>query len=281
MKIGNNMYLAVRDIPKAIVFVLGLLSVTVINFSWIKATVYGLLLFSVIVWATSIRLHRRTSQRVFKYMLVGVLIFTILFATFEVYSLRTAGYPPTFNPSQPKVTISRSTILDTSVGEIIQGIKNTAAFSILSLEYPGENILKYIELNTLNSGRDGGQILVRYHHSTTTDFSFRADRGRPYEVTARPWNVEFPAYIQPQTVDEALQQIDDLGLQWFYDQTVEEHQNKTGTTPEITDIKITITWDTYKTYQGLILSMTCFYENNEPRPAAFGSSFQPNGTLLL
>ncbi|MCL2477178.1 hypothetical protein [Candidatus Bathycorpusculum sp.] len=280
MKLGNRQ-LTSKDIPKAALYVLVMISAAVINASWIKVTLFGLMLFILCFWAVSIRLHRRTSRRVFMYMLAGVLIFTILFATSEVYMLRTAGYHPTFNPSQPKVTISRSTILDTSVGEIIQGIKNTSAFSILSLEYPGENILKYIELNTLNSGRDGGQILVRYHHSTTIDFSFRADRGRPYEVTARPWNVEFPAYIQPQTVDEALQQIDDLGLQWFYDQTVEEHQNKTGTTPEITDIKITITWDTYKTYQGLILSMTCFYENNEPRPAAFASSFQPNGTLLL
>jgi len=279
MKIGN-MYLASRDIPKAIVFVLGLISVLLINYSWIKATVYGLLVVSVIVWAASIRLRRRTSQRVFKYMLVGVLVFTIFFATSEVYTLRTVGYPPTFNPSQPNTTISRSTILDTSVVELIQGIQNTPAFRLLSLEYPGENLLKQIELTTLSPGINGGHILVRYHHSTTIDFYFSSHQGRPYEVRVLPWNIEFPAQVQPQTINKSLQQIDDLGLQWFYDRTVEEHQNKTGTTPEITDIQVSIKLNFYTPDQGLTLSMTCFYESTEPKLTAFTSNFQSNGTLL-
>ncbi|MCL1976563.1 MAG: hypothetical protein FWG55_00385 [Candidatus Bathyarchaeota archaeon] len=279
MKLGA-MHLTFKDVPKAILFVLGLISIALLNFSWIAVAIWGLLLFSAIVWGASIKLRRRTCQRAFKYMLIGALILTILFATSEMYLFRTAGYPPTFNPSQPDITISRSTILDTSVVELVQGIKNTSAFSLLSLEYPGENILKCIELTTRSPGIDGGHILVRFHHSSAIDFFFNSYLGRPYDVSARSWNFASPAYVQPQTVNESLQQIDDLGLQWFYDRAVEEYQNKTGTTPEITDICVSITWDDYITYQGLTLSMSCFYENTEPRPTSFTSIFQPNGTLL-
>jgi hypothetical protein len=275
------MYLTVRDVPKGALYVLGLISMTVLNFSWISAVVCGLLIFSVITWSVSIKFHRRTCQRVFKYLLVGVLILTVLFAATETYLFRTAGYPPTVNPSQPGVTISRSTILGTSIFELVQGIKNTSAYSLLTLEYFDENVLKYVELTTRSPGIDGGHVLVRFHHSTTVDFSFQSYFGRPYEVSARLWNLVFPAHIQQQVVDESLQQIDALGLQWFYDRTLETHQHIfVGSIPEITDIQITIEWADYETYQGLALRMQCFYELSEATYASFTSIFQPNGTLL-
>jgi hypothetical protein len=279
MKLGD-MHLTFKDVPKVVLYILGLVSMVLLNFSWISAVVQGLLIFCLIVWIVSIKLRRRTCQRVFKYLLIGALICIIVFAASEQYMFRTAGHPPTFNPSQPDITISRSTILDTSIVELMQGITNTSAFSLLSLEYPGENVLKCIELNTHSFGINGGYVIVRFHHSTTFDSSFSSYLGRPYEVHARPWNLVFPAYVQQQTVNESLQQIDDLGLKWFYDRTLEEHQNKTGSAPEITDIRVFITWNDYETYQGLTLSMSCFYENNESRPASFTSIFQPNGTLL-
>ncbi|MCL2288799.1 MAG: hypothetical protein FWC33_06495 [Candidatus Bathyarchaeota archaeon] len=95
------------------------------------------------VWVTSIQHHiamnvsqklrRQTCQRVFKYILIGGLIFAISFSACKNYLLRNAGYPPTFEPSQPAITVSYPNILNASVVEILQDIKSTPAFSILDL----------------------------------------------------------------------------------------------------------------------------------------------------
>jgi hypothetical protein len=278
MRIGK-MSLTLKDVPKGVLYFLLLFAMGTLDFSWISVVVWGLLLFSSIAWAVSIKLRRCLCQRVFKYMLVGVMLFTILFAVSEAYLFRTVGQPPTFDPSQPGITVSCSTILNTSIGEVLYGIKNTPAFSLLSLEYPDENVLKYMELTTRAPGIDGGEILIRFHHSTTIDFSFRSYLGRPYEVSARPWTLVLPTYVQQQSVDEAIQQMDELGLQWFYDRTIEKYPSIMRPTPEITDIRVEISWDEYNTYQGLTLSMS-LYENKEPRFSPITAVFQPDGTLL-
>ncbi len=81
---------------------------------------YGLLLFSFIAMNVSQKLRRQTCQRVFKYILIGGLIFAISFSACENYLLRNAGYPPTFEPSQPAITVSYPNILNASVVEILQ-----------------------------------------------------------------------------------------------------------------------------------------------------------------
>jgi hypothetical protein len=207
-------------------------------------------------------------------MLVGMFICVISFSAFQNYLYLNAGYPPTFDPAQPDVTISYPNMLNTSIVEMIQGIKNTTTFSLLSLEFPGENTVTRIVL-------DGGLIEVRFDHASKVDIVFASYRGNPYKVMTIRWSRCWPEYVQPQTVDESLQQIDELGLQWFYDRAIEEQQNKTGTTLEITGLKVIIGWDEYKTYQGLMLQMACFYgDTGTIPPASFTSFFQPNGTLL-
>jgi len=90
------------------------------NAGWIQMVLYGLLLFSFIAMNVSQKLRRQTCQRVFKYILIGGLIFAISFSACENYLLRNAGYPPTFEPSQPAITVSYPNILNASVVEILQ-----------------------------------------------------------------------------------------------------------------------------------------------------------------
>jgi hypothetical protein len=214
-------------------------------------------------------------------------ICAISFSAFQNYAFRNAGHPPTFDPAQPDVTIAYPNILNASITEMLQGIKNTSAFSLLSVEYPGENTLLYMELNTA-SAESGGTVTVRFIHATKYYIYFASHSGRSYDIHARRWwNSEFPTYIQPQTVDNSLQQMDDLGLQWFYDRTIEECQKKSedglsqiGTNAEITDLQVTIRWDEFEDYQGLTLKMTCFFKDPWSRSASFTTVFQPDGTLL-
>jgi hypothetical protein len=276
----GKMNLTTKDLPKVILFAVGLISVSILNFSWVQMVLWSLLLFSAIVWSVSQKLRRQTCHSIFKYVLIGGLIFAISFSACENYMLRNAGYPPTFESSRPEGTISYPNILNTVTIEILQGIKNTPTFKMLSLEYPGENTFLGMELNTRFPGMNGELIQVRFEHASKFDLSFTSYNGNPYTIRARLWSRVLPVYIQSQTVNESLQQIDDLGLQWFYDHAIEEHQNRTGIIPEITVLKIMIIWDDYEIYQGLTVQLTCSYESMLLEHTSFMAVFQPDGTAL-
>jgi len=280
MKLGD-MNLTVKDMPKVMLFVAGyvaMITLLVRVVSLIVIVLISLLFFSMIVWVVSQKLQRRACQRVFKYMVIVMFISIISFSAFQNYLYWNAGYPSTFDPSQPDITVSHVNMLDVSLVEIVQEVKNTSAFSLLSLEYPSNNILKSVNIDTRFSG---GSIEVRFNNpASKVDFYFQAHDGRPYTVWSRSvsWSkIDLSQIQQPQTADKCLQQIDDLGLQWFYDHAIEAYQNKTGITPEITGMSIFVTWN-YETYQEMMLSMNCLYEHNGTKQQ-FNAVFYPDGTL--
>ncbi|MCL2642455.1 MAG: hypothetical protein FWD52_02930 [Candidatus Bathyarchaeota archaeon] len=85
-----------------------------------------------------------------------------------------------------------------------------------------------------------------------------------------------------------LQQIDDLGLQWYYDRAMEIYQNKTGIIPEITELRIIFSIYGYlgvdnMVYEGPTLEILGSDDlNNSPfGRSVFFASFQPDGTLNL
>ena len=149
MKIGD-MNLTVKDLPKVILYVAGVIAIAAMGLymSWISILLCILLCFSLIVWGVSQKLRRQKWQRTFRHMLIIVFICVISFSAFQSYVFWNAGYPSTFDPSQPDITVSHVNILNVSLVEIVQEVKNTAAFSLLSLEYPGNKILKSINIAT-------------------------------------------------------------------------------------------------------------------------------------
>jgi hypothetical protein len=262
--------------------------VSLLKPSWVEAVVFGLFLFSVTVWLATGALHRQRWQRRFKYLLIAVMVFTMIFSVSEYYVLRYADYPSTFDASQPGITIAYPNILNASMVEVLQGVKNTTAFNLLSVEYPGEVIIRCITLNT--AWWDGGRIEVLFHHVPSNfRLAFNSMEGEPYRVDVFTWSY-FTSFIidpQKQTPEEGLQQIDNLGLQWFYDRTIEAYQNKTGAPPEITDLEAKAEMDIYidvdaqvAYYQGITLQITGLSKNYSPyRFEIFSANFQPNGTL--
>jgi hypothetical protein len=104
---------------------------------------------------------------------------------------------------------------------------------------------------------------------TTQLFSFFDGGGTPFSQK----------YPQRQTLDEMLQQMGDLGLQWYYDCAIENYQNKMGVTPEINALEVSIKWESYTNYQGLTLMMIGSYERNGHGSGIFFANFQPDGTL--
>jgi hypothetical protein len=202
-------------------------------------------------------------------------------------------YPPTFFASQPGVTISYPNILDVSLIEAVQSVKNTLTFKLFMLEHPGETIIDIISLDTANYM--GGRIEFILHQQSFNSFfnvgesnsiSFSASGGEAYKVYPVPMVTlcanDFPTpQIQPQqqTSNEALEQIDALGIQWYYDRAIEAYQNKTGIIPEINELKIVFCRYGSLGFDGII------YEGSELSilgsfyGSVFYASFQPDGTL--
>jgi len=92
-------------------------------------------------------------------------------------------------------------------------------------------------------------------------------------------------FSQKQPVEQALKQIDALGLNWFYNAAVEQYKNQTGAEPTVDEMKISIQWQTYQNYQGLTLLIMAYKTtitagNGVSGHGVFFANFQPDGTML-
>lgn len=267
----------VKSIFAGILVAVGLFyTVVLLGSSWIKIVVISLVVVSSVIWLVSHGLLRR----VFKYLILTVMIFAIFFSTFEGYLLWNAGYPPTFMPSQEGVTISYSNILNASVTQIVQSVKNTATFSLITLEHPGHVTFESMKLDT--TFRGGSIEVVLYQESSNLGFAFRCSNGYSYHASISLWD-GYPLsrmFPQEQTSEESLNQIDTLGLRWFYNSAIEAYQNKTGVNPEINSLQVSIQWENYGTYQGMTLLLIGWDVSDNTGEGVFFADFQPNGTLL-
>jgi hypothetical protein len=283
---SNDKYAIVKNVFVAVLITVSLFSmffITQENMSWIKLLTIGLLGVGGVIWLSTIYLLRRTKfWRAVKHTLVIVSIFALSFSAFEGYMFQNAGHPPTFGDLQSDNTIKHSGILNASVTEIAQDIKNTPIFGLLMIEHPGKVSATCILLknNSIEVGFGIGSAC----------FSFKSSNGEPYHVSRVPIltfdSVSNQMNIQSQIPEEeAFQQIDSLGLQWFYNQAIEAYQKQTDTTPEINELEIQISlgyigvYD--KTYQGWILNMNGSYKNEYMNMGSFVfyANFQPDGTL--
>jgi len=251
-------------------------SILLLANSWIKILVVALILICSVVWLISRGNLKKTS----KYLVLSLMIFGICFTSFERYIFWNAGYPSTYNASIPDVTISYPNILNVSLTEVFQNAKKTNAFNLFKLEHPGEATFESIGLSTTFPG---GRIEVSfYNEDTNTGFGFISSGGYPYHASTIQW-IGVPSsriYSQQQTPEETLKHIDDLGIQWFYEQVSEIYQNRTGTNPNTSNLDVGTQWQEYNEYRGMILQMTGWQRSGNSIQDIFHAAFQPNGTLL-
>jgi len=281
----NDKYAIVKNVLVVVLITVGLFSMFFItrdnNISWIKLLTIGLLGVGGVIWLVSTCLLRRTVKfwRAVKYMMVIVSIFALSFSAFEGYMFQNAGHPPIFGDSQSDNTLGHSGILNASLIEIVQDNKNTPTFGLLRLKHSGKVSITYTSL------RDNS-VEVRFSIGSAC-YSFKSSNGEPYHVKYVPTlklpTVKNQIYPLLQTPDDALQQIDSLGLQWFYDRTIEAYQKQAGTTPEINEWEIAFryggrSWSSGD-YQGFSLEMSGSYKNEHEGRTVFSANFQPDGTL--
>ncbi|PVX24914.1 MAG: hypothetical protein CW691_06120 [Candidatus Bathyarchaeum sp.] len=251
-------------------------SMLTLTYSWIKILIVASFLVCSIIWLLS---HGKL-KKALKYLVISLMVFGICFTSFESYVFTKAGYPSTYDASAPDVTLSYPNILYVSLTEIVQGIKETTAFTLFSLEHSGTLSLEDIELSTT---RPNGRIEVSFYaESSSMGIRFASSAGHHYVTSVTPW-IGLPSsqlYFQKQTPEETLSQFDNLGLQWFYDQACEQYQNKTGTRPNVTSLDVSTQWQEYGGYQGMTLLLSGWQQVNNDPEDLFHAEFQPDGTML-
>ncbi|MCL2643634.1 MAG: hypothetical protein FWD52_09060 [Candidatus Bathyarchaeota archaeon] len=151
----SNYYASSKNLLMVTMTAAGLLSAVIfLSNSWIKSAIIILIAAMSISWLVTQGLLRRT----LKYTLLAVTIFSISFSAFEGYTRWHVEYPPTFGTSQPDITISYPHILNVSLLETAQSVKNTPTFKLFMLKHPGETITNIISLDTADYM--GGRIEV-------------------------------------------------------------------------------------------------------------------------
>jgi hypothetical protein len=72
--------------------------------------------------------------------------------------------------------------------------------------------------------------------------------------------------------------IDERGLPWFYNQALELAQNKTGTTPKVDALSLTVNFEDriYISYVGITLTLVGSFKGQSTLIA----DFEPTGTLI-
>ncbi len=247
-------------------------SILILNYSWIKILVLSLTLGCGVIWLVS---HGKL-KKALKYLVFSLMIFGICFTSLERHIFWNAGYPSTYNDSIPDVTISYPSILNVSLTELVQSAEETAAFNLFELEHLGETTFESIALST---SRSGGRIDVTfYNEDASIGFFFTSSGGYHYHTRTMSWIGPPPSqiYSQQQTPEEALRQMDNLGLQWFYDRVSEMYQNRTGTTLNASTLDVSTEWQEYNEYRGMILQMI----GDNGMVIMFTASFLPHSNQM-
>lgn len=275
---ASRMRVVFQNLALGFLLIAGLLcSILLLNSSWIKFIVITLISVGGLLW----RFSHGSLRKAFKFFWVCVLIFAISFTAVEIYMFSNAGYPPTYTPSQP--TLSMQALLNASVTEIVQGIEQSPTFRFLNLEHK-EIALETIELNPVVTG---GICVTYFLEDTHSIVQFTSRCGQQYRVTisrliGQPFSEK---YSGTKPTEEMLQQIDALSLKEFYNKALQIAHNRTCDLQAIDSLSITINFEHYMDYQGITLQMRGHHEIILPDGHIDGegvliADFQPDGTLL-
>lgn len=249
----------------------------ILHISWMKILILSLTLGCGVTWFLS---HGKL-KKALKFLVLSLLIFITCFAFLENHFFWNAGFPPTYDASKPEVTLSYPSILNVSLTELIQGVEETAAFKLFELEHfgVGETTFYSIELST--SPPEGIIRVEFYNDATSMSLRFSSSAGHQYIARTTLWSGS-PSHwwSSQQQSSQALTQIDNLGLQWFYDRVSEIYQNRTGTALNATTLDVTTEWQEYNDYSGMILQIIGGQRDGNNVHGIVFAAFQPDGTLL-
>jgi hypothetical protein len=267
------------------IVVAGLVCSVLLSNSWIKASFIVASVVIAFLWLIS----RGKIKNALKFTLTVVMIFSIAFTAVEGHLFWNSGYPATYLQSQPTVSLTMQTMLNTSLLQIVQEIEQSPTFGLLKLEH-GENItLQSIQLEPDSRGYSCIRVDFASENSNT-NFHFYSSNGHQFIVQVlnrqgQPMSQQYPSNSNT-TIEQALSQIDHLGLNWFYNQALDAAQNRTTNLPTIDNLTVDLTFGQGTgTYQGITLRLIGYHQVVQLNSLVNSdgvliSEFEPNGALI-
>lgn len=247
-------------------------SILLLSYSWVKIAAIVAILIPGAVWLVA---HGRV-RRIFKYVVIGALIFAIVFGSFESFLLLNAGYPST-NVAQATGNAGYAAVLNVSLTKLIQGIEKSPAYALLTAEH-GKTVPETITLDS-SSFPDWVEVDF-YGEGSNTYLAFMAPTvGDQYHVEVSTYSSELLSlpYVQSYSQQE-FSEINAKGLQSFYNLALQVAQNRTGTTPKIDGLALTMTVEDriYMSYEGVTVQIVGSYQGQ----STLICDFEPDGTLI-
>lgn len=248
---------------------------TTLGNSWLKILLIGV----AVAAGLFVLVTKGKSKRVSEFLVAGILIFVISFASVESYMLVNVGYPSTYAIDKPNVTLSFQGLLNGSLTQIVQNITQSSTFNLLKFEYSSNVTLRYLEFRTA-LGSDGGYIRATFSFDNSNDlYNFISSDGRQYTVSRSTDESAMPPFSREIT-QEMLSSIDCLGINWFYNQCVEVTQNRTTDLPSIDSLRLTITYDEFTNYEGIKVTLSGYHQRGSSSENVFQGFFQPDGAVI-
>jgi len=257
----------IQNIIIALLIAVGLFcSILLLSFSWVKITA----IIVILVPGGIALVTHGLARKIFKYIVIATLIFAISFTSIEASMLWNASYP-TNNVAAPKgVTVEYPSVLNVSLTKLIDGIEGSPTYALLTAEH-GKTTPEMIWLNTEFRG---GEINIGFYgQDSNTYYGYSASQGYQYHVQVGSYSgtLYSTPYMQS-SAKQAFQQIDALGLQWFYSQALDAAQNKTGSKPQVDALSLTIGLEGYDHVTLLIIG-------SHNGAGDLICDFEPNGKL--
>ncbi|HSV49209.1 MAG TPA: hypothetical protein VLH35_02750 [Candidatus Acidoferrales bacterium] len=272
---------SLNAVSSLIIAIGALCAFAVLHPSWIKNYV---LLIAIIAGLAYLVAHRRPrARRIIKNMLVPVMIFTLCFTAVEVFMFWNAGYPATFSPSEPNVTLSMQGLLNASVVDIVKGIEESATFNLLKFEHGNDIMFESMILTPAGNGNKGGYISVDFNSKKSEQYiHFYSGNGHQYSLQVSPDERQIIHYTSIQEIEHSLRQIDSLGLSWFYNQAIKIAENRTANVPTVDSLTVNLVFqDTSTGYEGLIVQIIGYHQTTDTNwENVLISAFQPDGELI-
>lgn len=246
------------------------------QFSTLEISLMIVTLVFVIPWFLFRRTFHKTISKILKYSLILILIFVVSFVSVGFYLFNTSGYPPSYVPQ-----ISYPNILNASLTQYLQSVEQSESFRFLQFEHEGSIAFVGLTISTYYSNAPGGLMWTFYARDTNVKITMGQSEGIPYYTAVFPpfSRAYFPllSYPSAQSIKQSFNQIDALGLRWYFNQAVSAYQNKTNSKPVITELGVDVSFDNQNNYQGITITLTGFNLSNT---TGFTAEFQTNGTLL-
>ncbi len=265
--------LSLKTVVLASVVVAGFAGlIFVLSNSWIRLVLLVAGIFGFLITLAA----KGKFRSVMKYSVVSLMIFCLCFTAYESVAFSAVGGEPVIlQPSNtPELTMDRMGNL--SLTEMLNNIEQGQIGSLLKLEHHELGVPRLIDIRLAEAGHVTIYYSTKNSNESVDLYSFDG-----YQFSSRVGDdySDYPNVTQ-QDVRSSLDQIDALGLKWFYNQALEAAQNKTANLHKVDTVVFQFNY--YSNLGGLSLAVAAHYSTpgSNYYPLVFSAGFSPNGTLI-